>query len=183
MTAFAATLNSAIQPESISGYNLTTVKILRWIAVLAGLVMFGVSFILPAVREVKAAASSPGVPGFTCATLTLTMPWGKDGHALLQQSPVQYFSILLSGWINPLFVVALLPALIKPRSRPTAILVYLVTLMQVFCWIVFFQLHLYPRYGYFLWLFGMLLALYSNKIFLTKSTKQTTIKTEHTVHS
>ena len=150
---------------------------------LAGLAMFAFSFILPAVKEAKAAATSPGVPGFTCASLTLTMPWGKDGHALLQQSPLQYFSILFSGWINPLFIVALLAALIKPRSRPTAFLIYLVTAMQVFCWIVFFHLHLYPRQGYFLWLFGMLLALYSHKIFLTTSTKETTIETEHTVHS
>jgi hypothetical protein len=155
---------SALRQQTFSGYNLTTVKTLRWLALLAGIAMFAVSFALPAVKETKASPSSPGVPGFTCATLTLQMPWSNDGRAMLRQSPLRYFSILFSGWINPLFLVTLSLVLIKPKWRATFVLRYLVAAMQVFCWTLFFQLHLYPRQGYFLWLFGMLLALYSNKI-------------------
>lgn len=135
-------------------------KWIRWILLIAGVVMFAVSFILPAVRE----ASNPhsaGVPGFTCATLTIQMPWTKDGRSILHQAPLEYFSILFSGWINPVFLVSLVLVLIKPRWRFTIVLRYIVTLMFVFCWIVFFQLHLYPRQGYFLWMLGILLALFS----------------------
>lgn len=136
----------------------------RWVALLSGIAIFGVSFILPAVKEASANPSSAGVRGFTCALLTLQMPWSKDGQAVLKESPLQYFSILLSGWVNPAFLVTLLLVLIKPRWVVTTVLRYVVTFMFVFCWIVFYQLHLYPRQGYFLWMFGILLALYSSKL-------------------
>jgi hypothetical protein len=164
MTAFKAPCISALRLQTFSGYNLTTVKTLRWLALLTGIAAFAASFALPAVKEAKASSNSAGVPGFTCATITLQMPWSNDGRTLLHESPLQYFSILFSGWINPLFLVTLVMVLIKPRWRPTIVLGYLVAAMQVFCWILFFQLHLFPRQGYFLWLSGMLLALYSNKI-------------------
>jgi hypothetical protein len=141
------------------------VKLIRWIALLVGIAMFAYSFKLPAVKEASASASSSGVPGFTCATITLQMPWSKDGRGLLRESPLEYFAILLSGWINPAFVVALLAVLVKPTWRPAVMLRYVVTGLQVFCWIVFVQLHLYPRQGYLVWVFGILLALYANKIF------------------
>jgi hypothetical protein len=134
-------------------------KWIRWLALLAGIVMFAVSFILPAVSQ---AGSSSGVPGIVCATNTLRIPWTKDGASLLHQNPVQYFSLLLSGWINPLFLVSLLLVLIKPRWIFASLLRYAVTLMFIACWVVFYQIHLYPRQGYFLWMFGILLALYSN---------------------
>jgi hypothetical protein len=132
---------------------------IRWIALLAGILMFAVSFILPAVSQ---SGSSTGIPGIVCATNTLRVPWTKDGTSLLHQAPVQFFSILLSGWINPLFLVSLLVILIKPRWIVVSLLRYAVTLMFIACWVVFYQIHLYPRQGYFLWMFGILLALYSN---------------------
>lgn len=132
---------------------------IRWIALLAGILMFAVSFILPAVSQ---SGSSSGIPGIVCATNTLRVPWTKDGTSLLHQAPVQFFSILLSGWINPLFLVSLLLILIKPRWIVVSLLRYAVTLMFIACWVVFHQLHLYPRQGYFLWMLGILLALYSN---------------------
>jgi hypothetical protein len=134
-------------------------KWVRWIALLAGIVMFAVSFVLPAVSQ---SGSSAGIPGFVCATDTLRIPWTHDGVSLLHQAPGQYFSLLLSGWINPLFLVSLLLILIKPRWRLSIWFRYLVTAMFVCCWIVFYQIHLDPRQGYFLWMFGILLALYSN---------------------
>lgn len=137
---------------------------IRWTALLAGVAMFAVSFVLPAVKDASASPSSPGVPGFTCAVLTLQMPWSKDGRDLRNQAPVQYFSILFSGWINPVFVLALLLILIRPQWLAGAMLTYVVTAMFVFCWIVFYQLKLYPRQGHFLWMFGILLALYSSRI-------------------
>jgi hypothetical protein len=140
------------------------VKWIRWLTLLAGIAMFAVSFILPAVKEAKASPSSPGIPGFTCASITLQLPWSKDGRGILRESPLEYFAILFSGWINPLFIVTLLLVLIKPRWRPIVVLRYTVTGMFVFCWIVFFQFHLYPRQGYVLWMVGILLALYSNRI-------------------
>jgi hypothetical protein len=142
---------------------------IRWTALLAGIVMFAVSFMLPAVKEASASPSSPGVRGFTCAIATISLPWGKDGRDARRSAPLQYFSILLSGWINPAFIVALLLVLVRPQWLAGAMLTYVVTLMFVFCWIVFYQLKLYPQQGYFLWMFGILLALYSSKILESRS--------------
>lgn len=139
-------------------------KVIRWIALLIGLLLFAISFALPAVKESNADPGATGIRGYTCATLTLELPWTKDGRDMLRQSPLQYFSILLSGWINPLFLVTLLFVLIKPRWRVTVALAYTVTSMFIFCWIVFFQSHLYPRSGHFLWMIGILLALFSAKL-------------------
>ncbi|MGE5324499.1 MAG: hypothetical protein ACM3SW_16655 [Actinomycetota bacterium] len=134
-------------------------KWIRWIALLAGISMFAVSFMLPAVSQ----ASTPGIPGYQCAFLSLVVTWEQAG-ALIRQAPLQYFSVLISGWINPVFLVSLLLILIKPRWHTAIVLRYVVTVMFVFCGIAFYRIHLYPRQGYFLWMFGILLALYSNKL-------------------
>lgn len=130
---------------------------IRWIALLAGICMFAVSFMLPAVRQ----ASSPPMPGYKCAFLSLVVAM-ESGGTFIRQAPLQYFSVLISGWINPVFLVSLLLILIKPRWRLAIVLRYVVTVMFVFCWIAFYKIHLYPQQGYFLWMFGILLALYSN---------------------
>lgn len=151
---------------------------IRWIALLAGIAMFAVSFILPAVKEASAGSSASGVPGYTCAVLTLEMPWTRDGRDVLKESPLRYFSILFSGWINPAFIVTLLLVLIKPRWLASTVLTYVVTFMFIFCWIVFYQWHLYPRQGYFLWMVGILLALYSSRILGTRSRPSEARKTD-----
>ena len=136
-------------------------KWIRWTALLAGICMFAVSFILPAVTQASSAPGSPGIPGYKCAFLSLVVAM-ESGGTFIRQAPLQYFSVLISGWINPVFLVSLLLILIKPRWRFAILLRYVVTGMFVFCWIAFYQVHLYPRQGYFLWMFGILLALYSN---------------------
>jgi hypothetical protein len=140
------------------------VKWIRWIALLAGIAMFAVSFIIPAVKEASASPGSAGIPGFTCAIVTISVPWSKDGREALHRAPLQYFSMLFSGWINPVFIIALLLVLIRPKWVGGDILTYVVSFMFVFCWMVFYQFKLYPREGYFLWMFGIVLALYSSKI-------------------
>jgi hypothetical protein len=137
------------------------VKWIRWIALFAGIGMFVASFTLPAVKESSASPGSAGISGYKIATLALVIPWGQ-GRELLKHSPLQYFCILFSGWINPLFLVSLLLVLIKPRWQLANWLRYIVTFMFVCCWVVFFQIHLDPQQGYFLWMFGILLALYSS---------------------
>lgn len=134
-------------------------KWIRWVVLFAGISMFAVSFMLPAVRQ----ASSPGMPGYKCAFLSLVVAM-ESGGTFIRQAPLQYLSVLISGWINPVFLVSLLLILIKPRWRLSIALRYVVTAMFVFCWIAFDRIHLYPQQGYFLWMFGILLALYSNML-------------------
>lgn len=136
-------------------------KWIRWIALLAGIGMFAASFMLPAVKQASSAPGSQGIPGYECAFIALVVVLEQGGQ-LVRDNPVQFFAVLFSGWINPVFLVSLLLILIKPRWRFAIWLRYVVTAMFVCCWIVFYQIHLDPRQGYFLWMFGILLALYSN---------------------
>jgi hypothetical protein len=137
------------------------VKWIRWIALLAGIGMFAASFMLPAVKQASSAPGSQGIPGYECAFIALVVVLEQGGQ-LVRDNPVQFFAVLFSGWINPVFLVSLLLILIKPRWRFAIWLRYVVTAMFVCCWIVFYQIHLDPRQGYFLWMFGILLALYSS---------------------
>jgi len=52
-------------------------------------------------------------------------------------------------------------ALHRQYERTVAILRIVVLLMMPFCWVVFHDHESYPREGHFLWLFGMVLVVFS----------------------
>jgi hypothetical protein len=106
------------------------VKWIRWIALLAGIGMFAASFMLPAVKQASSAPGSQGIPGYECAFIALVVVLEQGGQ-LVRENPVQFFAVLFSGWITPLFLVSLLLVLIKPRWRFTIWLRYVVTAMFV----------------------------------------------------
>jgi CDP-diglyceride synthetase len=138
------------------------VKILRWILLLVGIGLFAFSFTLPAIREIAKPGAKPNVmQGYDCAVTALLVPWGKDGFTIMRSDPLTYFSVLLSGWINPLFVLAILFALARPAWRINTIFRVLVPLLFIFCWIVFYKIHFQAYTGYWLWMVGVLLALWS----------------------
>lgn len=133
----------------------------NWILVLLGFAIFVAAFFLPAIKEVSASANDKGIIGYKCALLALELPWGSDGAKILHDTPGMYFSILISGWINPAFLIVLVLVLIRPASRVFWALRVLVALMFVACWIVFGQIHFRAQIGYYLWMAGILLALFS----------------------
>jgi hypothetical protein len=131
------------------------------ILLLIGMVLYIVSFFLTAVKDTFASTSASGYPGYLCAYLTLLSPWGHDGLRMLQASPVDYFAVLVSGLINPVFLITMVLLLRKPNSRLAATLRVVVLCMFAACWIVFYKEHLRPQAGYFLWTAAMLLVLFS----------------------
>lgn len=72
-----------------------------------------------------------------------------------------YVALLISGWINPLFLVTLALALLRRHRLTVSVLRIILLLMFPFCWVEFAFSNFYPREGYFLWLLGMLLVLFS----------------------
>lgn len=124
-----------------------------------------VSGMLTAVKEAVAAPSDKGIPGFLCAYMTIVLPWTSDGLRMLRHEPVDYFAILLSGWINPVFLIAFVLLLINPGNRVAGILRIVLIFMFAACWIVFYYEHLHPRAGYFIWTAAMLLVLFAGKLF------------------
>jgi len=63
--------------------------------------------------------------------------------------------------LNPLFLIAAALILLEQFQRAVAVLRIILVLMIPFCWVVFHCEALYPREGHFLWIFGMVLALFS----------------------
>ena len=135
-----------------------------WILIFLGLVLFAFSFRLIAVREAGAGPSDPGIRGYTCAYVALLSPWGSDGLRMLREGPLDYFAILLSGSINPVFLIAVVVLLVRPKGSLAGMLRVMLLIMFLACWIVFYKEHLHPREGYLLWTAAMLLVLFSNKL-------------------
>jgi len=78
--------------------------------------------------------------------------------------PLEYVAFLISGWINPLFVIATILASSARRQLLARVLRSIVVVMIPFCWIVFYYDNLYPREGHFLWIAGMLLVLFADRL-------------------
>jgi hypothetical protein len=127
--------------------------------VAAGLSMYVASFFLWAVEDFGWLASPER--GYVCAELALVSPFNEDGRSLLHKKPIEYFSILGSGLINPLFLITFFLQLSKVRPRVVSALRNLTILMIPLCWVVFYYERLYPREGHILWIAGMVLTLFA----------------------
>jgi hypothetical protein len=141
--------------EFLRSMKITT--ILVWLAILA----YVGSYFLTAVKDATASPRAAGYPGYFCAYITLTSPWGSSGVNELRQDPVDFFSVLFSGWINPLFLIALIVRWRRPHGRLGWILGALLLILFPACWVVFFKAHLRPSTGYFLWSAAIVVALFS----------------------
>jgi hypothetical protein len=133
----------------------------NWILVIVGMAFYVGAFFLIAAQDVHPSQGSRGYPGYFCALITLMNPWGHDALDSLQRGPIEYFGTLFSGWINPLFLLALVVTLLRPKGRLAFALRIALLLMFAACWVVFYKLSLYPREGYFVWMAGMLLVIFA----------------------
>ena len=124
-----------------------------------GLTLYGGSFFLMAVGSV-----GPGSPrpGYMCAWMALVLPWGGNlfGHqGLFENKLLDYLGVLLSGWINPVFLVTAVLVLLTPSARTTRVLAIAALAMIPLCWIVMYDHDMYPREGHVVWIAGMVLVL------------------------
>jgi hypothetical protein len=126
--------------------------------VVSGLLLYLLGFAPPAVKHTPALSGSE--PGFMCALFALAKPWDHENLASTRDGllpALGWFSLLLSGWINPLFLVAVLchrwSRIFQARIVPLA--------MFPACWFYFHFGDFSPREGYFLWVAGMVLAIFS----------------------
>lgn len=132
---------------------------MRGFLVAAGLLIYVGSFFLWAVEDFGWLASPER--GYICAEVALFSPFSEDGRSLLHEKPIEYFSMLGSGLINPAFLLTFLLQQFGVRRSATIILSYLTILMMPLCWVVFRYERLYPREGHVLWIAGMLLTLFA----------------------
>ncbi len=139
---------------------MKTHRLLFWILFCIGFVVYVGAFFLQAVGDQHGPG---GVRGYICAEITLVTPWGHDGWDILHDYPFRYFCLLISGWINPIFVITTVLLLTRKAARLASLLRIILLMMIPCCWGVFHYENLRPRLGHFLWIFGMLLVLFSNK--------------------
>lgn len=100
--------------------------------------------------------------GWLCAVLAFGLPWWAliPTNHILEGQPLVWAAALVSGWINPVFLITLVQ-LIRGRHRSASALRIVVLLMVCCCWFVFGFFNLHAREGFVAWVTGMVLALSS----------------------
>lgn len=127
---------------------------------LIGLGLYAGSFLLTCVDELF----GPHFTGFGCARETLTTTWTQSAWPSADAPRVQFVSTLLSGWINPVFLLTTGVWQIWPRSGLARGLRLLWVCLLPACWVVFFERQLHPTEAYYVWTAGMFLALFPEKL-------------------
>jgi hypothetical protein len=125
--------------------------------------LYAISFLLVAVAT---PGSTDKMRGFQCAALALVVPLSRDSlgpHGVFPHGPAEYFSVLASGLINPIFVVAAFLSRVRPSARMTRILAVTPLAMIPCCWVVLHYQNFYPREGFFVWIAGMFLVLIAER--------------------
>jgi hypothetical protein len=131
----------------------------RGVLVVVGLSLYVASFFLLAIGDFGRLVGP--VRGYFCAEIALVSPFSEDGRSMLHEKPIEYFPLLSSGLINPVFLTTFFLQLFRARPRAILVLRNLAILMIPLCWVVFRYEHFYPREGHVLWIVGMLLTLFA----------------------
>jgi hypothetical protein len=130
------------------------------------LAIYGISFFLAALGATSQSPGDQPFYGFYCAMFSFCYPWVEARAVLFHYVPpvfglCAYISLLVSGWVNPLFLFVALLDLADFQQRLASILRKVILGMFPFAWFfAFYELHAFPREGHFLWIVGMLLTLY-----------------------
>jgi hypothetical protein len=130
--------------------------------------LFGIGLLLYVLSFFLIAAVSKGIEfglyGYECAYMapTSAIAGTPFSHGDDYTPPLPYLSIVAAGLINPVFVVYVTFAFLGRKPQAMKVLRYVLVAMIPFCWIAFRFLEIYPREGYFVWVAGMLLVLFSS---------------------
>jgi hypothetical protein len=132
-----------------------------------GLALYVLSFFLIATADPKGSPIGR-LTGYECAYLAVESavtdtPFSSNNAAPAISTPLfLYLSVLISGLINPVFLVYVTLASFKRAPQAARVLKFAIFSMIPFCWVVFYFLGVYPREGHVLWLIAMLLVLLSS---------------------
>jgi len=131
----------------------------------AGFIIYAVSFFVPAVAVMIPGTSS--LSGWFCAYFPLSRPLefiSGSQETGPHSGPTEMLALFGSGMINVFFLFAV-HLILSNRPRPVVLfsLKVLILMSFPFCWVVFHHEKMYPLWGYFLWIAGMLLVLFKSK--------------------
>jgi hypothetical protein len=143
-----------------SQYNRTNTMSRKKTLFGIGMVLYAISFALVAVADRWPGHGS--LRGYATAVCSIWFTLGLNplsNNSPFRDLKFEYVSLLISGLINPLFLVILILAA-RGYQRTIAVLRIVLLLMIPFSWVVFHWQDFYPREGYFLWLIGIVLVLF-----------------------
>lgn len=130
-----------------------------------GLVIYVFSFFLVATGDPRGGIGR--MTGYECAYLALEgardLPFSPNSSFAATSAPLFVsLSTLISGLINPVFLIYVTLTSLKGAPRTARALKFVLLAMIPFCWVVFYFLEVYPREGHVLWVISMLLVLLSS---------------------
>lgn len=160
---------------------MTTDKIFR-----VGLLFYSISFFLIAAKETQ--PSLGGLPPIGCFLAVeafvypLMIAYGRlhGWNSMPDLGP--YICVLLSGWVNPSFVLAVLFAQMDILPQLGRWLRFLTLSLIPFTALALYRFPMLPREGYFLWVIGILLVLFSNRFVQDQSVNSIGPASQRRIH-
>lgn len=149
-----------VKPEVVSpaAQSSRGIAISRNFLLSLGIVAYVVSFFLIVI---------PGQPtyrGWACALLAFYYPWDWVKHGVPDpgRNAVFELGMLFSALINPVFILYLLLRTRANLRRAATFFSWVLLILNIAPWLVFKASP--PREGYFVWVAGMLMAIFSARI-------------------
>ncbi len=105
-----------------------------------------------------------GVPGFAFADWALTVPWGDNPLQLFYRTMPQHAALFVAGWINLVFLLAVGTKLLWGHKRGFKMLRIVLILMIPSCFLVSHYQGFYFREGFYAWVLGMMVVLFSDDL-------------------
>ena len=130
-----------------------------WLVRIAALVLFGVSFALPAIRPATAGAAAQPIPGWTCAMFASILGPKALVQSIGQGVRPEDILIPVSGLINYLFLFVFVLSFWRRLVRTRLLLGALLLPCFVGTWIFFSISKITPLAGHYLWIAGAILLL------------------------
>jgi len=128
------------------------------------MLMYATSFFLIAAADPSWHPNPTRIRGFACAVAGLIAPFARLGEWGNGEFAKLMTAVVIVGWVNPLFLGTIALAIRKRRRRAVAILRTAIVAMLAFSWFIFYYEELLPREGFFLWVAGILVVLFSDEL-------------------
>ena len=137
-----------------------------WLIRIAALIVFGVSFALPAIRPADAGASAQPIAGWTCALFASILAPKALASSIGQGIQRDAILVPVSGLVNYLFLAVLVLSSWRRLVRTRLIVGALMILCFIATWVFFATSKVTPLVGHYLWIAGAILFLVPDVVML-----------------
>jgi hypothetical protein len=137
-----------------------------WLVRIIALIVFAVSFALPAIRPPGSGAAPQPVPGWTCALVASVLGPKALVQSFGQGISREAIAVVTSGLANYLFLVLFVLSFWRRLARIRLLFGTLYLFCFLASWIYFASAKTTPLVGHFLWVAGAFLFLVPDVVIL-----------------